>query len=175
MNTKQFVEKSILVFFFFLMWWWPISLTWVKHMNHSPVINAKIPTRVLGLPQSIELIRNQTRDLGKVYWGPYCSRGEWKQIQFPLLTPQGRGWGAGSLHGVRVAMCPGLQLEMWLRCFAYHPPPVVLTAGSMCSPLLLFPTPCFCSQVFRSGSRAFWPFCIFLSIICPNLFAQSYF
>ena len=37
--------------------------------------------------------------------------------------------------------------------------------GSM---LLLVPTPCFCSWVFRSGSWAFWPVCILLSIICSN-------
>ena len=28
--------------------------------------------------------------------------------------------------------------------------------------------PCFCSQLFRSGSWGFWSFCFLLSIICSN-------
>ena len=156
------MEKSILVLlFFFLMWCSPISLTWVKHLNHSTVINTKIPTRVLGLLQSIELIRDQTRDSGKALLGSLLQQG-WVKTNTVSLAHSPRPevgswlfpWGEGS-------NVPGLQSETWLRGFAYHPPPVVVTAGSTCSP-------CFCSQLFRSGSWAFWPFCIFLSIICPN-------
>ena len=39
-------------------------------------------------------------------------------------------------------------------------PLVVLSAGDMHSTLLLLPTPCFCSQLFRSGS---WVFGLFVS------------
>ena len=44
-------------------------------------------------------------------------------------------------------------------------PLVMLCAGGMHSTLLLLPTPCLCSLLFRSG---IWAFCIFLSIICPS-------
>ena len=30
------------------------------------------------------------------------------------------GWGAGTLYGVRVGVCPGVGSEAWLRWFA-HP------------------------------------------------------
>ena len=47
-------------------------------------------------------------------------------------------------------------------------PLVVLCAGGMHSALLLLLTLCFCFWLLRSGSWAFWTFCILLSIICPN-------
>ena len=79
-----------------------------------------IPPRVLGLPQSIEIARGQTRNSGKAYGDPCCSRVEREQSTGFLapLCPE-RGW-AGSLYGVRVEVCPGVRLEGWLRWSA-HP------------------------------------------------------
>ena len=54
----------------------------------------------------------------KLYWGPcYTQRNENKE-QVSLLAPLRRG--AGSSHGRRVRVCPGVGLERWLRWSA-HP------------------------------------------------------
>ena len=45
---------------------------------------------------------------------------------------------------------------------------VVSGVGYLCSTLLLLPTTRLCSQLFRSGSWFFWPFCILLPKICLN-------
>ena len=50
-------------------------------------------------------------------------------------------------------------------------PLVVLCAGGMCNILVFLLTPCFCSQLFRSGS---WAFCILLSIIYPNYVSRTF-
>ena len=51
---------------------------------------------------------------------------------------------------------------------------VVLYAGGKCNTLLFLLTPCFCSQLFRSGSWFFWSSCILLSIICPNYVCRTF-
>ena len=146
------MEKSILVFFFFfLMWCSPISLTWVKHLNHSPVINTKLPTRVLGLPQSIELIKNQTRDSGKALSESLLQQGWMKTNTVSLAHSPRLGVGSWLFPWGEGNNVPGLQSETWLRCFTYHPSPVVLTAGSMCGPLLLLPA----LQKWQLGFLAF--------------------
>ena len=58
------------------------------------------------------------------------------------------------------------QARQWLWCFAHLF--MVLTAGGMCSTLLLLLTHNFCSQLFRSGSGCFGLFCIFLPRIYPS-------
>ena len=67
-------------------------------------------------------------------------------------------------------MCPGVGPQGWLRRFAT--PLVGLSAGGMCSTLLLLPTPSFCSCLFRSRNQDFffffWSFHICFPIICPN-------
>ena len=79
----------------------------------------------------------------------------------------GEGEGqAGSPHGVRVVAGPAAWLEAWI-C-GLPTPLVVLRAGAVHSALLLFPTSCFCSQFFKSGSWTFQVFCILLSRICPK-------
>ena len=57
----------------------------------------------------------------RLYWGPYCGRGN-KNKQVPLfaLSLSGGKLGAYSLFGLKVEMCPGVWPERWLRWFA-HP------------------------------------------------------
>ena len=61
-------------------------------------------------------------------------------------------------------MCPGVGPEGWLK--GLPTPLMVLCAGGMRCTLLLLPTPCFCSRLFRSGR---WGFGLILSPrICPD-------
>ena len=64
-----------------------------------------MPTRVLGLPQSIEIDKRPDKKFRQGFTG--------------APAPQA-GAQAGSLYGVRVGMCPRVRPEGWLRCFA-HP------------------------------------------------------
>ena len=75
------------------------------------------------------------------------------------------GW-ASSLYGVRVRVGPDFRPEGWLRWFAH------LFGGIWCRVLAQYlafaPKTWLCSQLFRSGSCFFWPFCILLPQICLN-------
>ena len=95
-----------------------------------------------------------------LHWSSCYSIGEPKQVTGYLAhswTREGgelpyTGWGLGVSRAVE-----------WLKCFAH--PFVILCAGGMHSPLLLH-LPSW--QLFRSGSWAFWSFCIVLPVFCSN-------
>ena len=90
----------------------------------------------------------------RLYWGPCRStaqRGENSRLLCLLVLSE--AGQACSLCGVEV--CPGVRLEGWLRWFA-HPLGGGMCRGPCPSTLLLLPTPCFCSRLFRSDSWVFW-------------------
>ena len=112
-----------------------------------------MPTRVLGLPQSIEIDKRPDKKFRQGFTG--------------APAPQA-GAQAGSLYGVRVGMCPGVRPEGWLRCFA-HP-----LGGAGCRGACT--VPCFSSQLFRSGSWGFFGlFVSFCPEFAPTAHARNYF
>ena len=125
-----------------------------------------LPPRVLGL-RNRNLIRGRTRNSGKVLLGSLLQQG-WARTsnRFPCSPRRGK---LVPYMGVRVGVYPGVGPKGWLR-FAH--PFVVLCAGGMPSTLLLLPTSCFCSWLFRSGS---WSFCIFWPEFAPTGHAQQLF
>ena len=76
------------------------------------------------------------------------------------------------LIGVRAGGCQ--RLDQRGDSGGLLTPLVALCAGGMCNILVFLLTPCFCSQLFRSGSWAFWAFCILLSIIYPNYVSMTF-
>ena len=111
--------------------------------------------------------------------GPLLQQGGSELIQqVPLLVRslrgEGGGWRAGSLHGVRVGVCPGLGLEGWLRGFAH--PLWGWCVQRACA------VPHICSQhpVFAPGSSKvavgfFGLFVAFVQNLPPTAHARSYF
>ena len=156
-------------------WKWKVK---VKSLSHAWLL-ATPWTAAYQAPLSVGFSRQE-------YWSgvplPSPSRGT-KNTQFPLLARlapkagvQGddlvpyMGWGHRCVQGLG---CRG-------GLGGLPTPLVVLSAGAMCSTLLLLPTPSFCSWLFRSHNQDFfWSFHIFFLIICPNctctqLFSDPY-
>ena len=70
------------------------------------------------------------------------------------------------LYAVRVGVCPRVELEGWLRCFA-HPSGGVVCRGHA-QYRAFAPNVLFLVQALQRWQLRFLVFCIFLSIICPN-------
>ena len=89
--------------------------------------------------QQQKWIRGQTRDSGETLLGPLLQQREQEQTTGSLaclLPDVGGVGGGGSLYGVRVRVCSG---SGWRGGLGGPPAPlVVLSAGGVCSPLLLF-------------------------------------
>ena len=71
-------------------------------------------------PQSIETDQRPDKEIRQCFTGAFAeAEGRENKQQPPLLACSLRGeGGSGSLHGVRVEVCPGVGPEGWLRCFA---------------------------------------------------------
>ena len=73
-----------------------------------------VSARVLGLPQLIEIDKGPDKKLRQGFTGaPTAAGGEKTRNRSPCSFLE-RGC-AGSLHGVKVGMGPGVWLEQWLR------------------------------------------------------------
>ena len=68
-------------------------------------------------------------------------------------------------------MSPGVGPGRWLRWLTH--PSGMLGAGNLLSTLLLFPTPGFCSRLFKICNWVFWSLCIFGTEFAPNVHAHS--
>ena len=82
------------------------------------------------------------------------------------------GVWAYSIYRVKVAVCPGIWLEGWLKWFAFLV--VVLSAVGMWSILPLFPTPSFCSSSSERAVRFFVLFVSFDLEFAPTAHAQLF-
>ena len=80
-----------------------------------------LQTRVLGLPQSIEIDSRPDEKFRQGFMGALLQqRGERTNIRFPGLLARSLRQRACSFYGVRVGVRPGVGPDGWLRCFA-HP------------------------------------------------------
>ena len=104
----------------------------------------------------------------RLYWGPCCSRGEREQVTVSLARSPRRG-RAGSLYGVRVGVCPGVEL----RWFA-HPFGGAVRRGHAQYPAFA-PNTLFLLRALQKWQLGFLVFCIFLSIICLNCACRQLF
>ena len=123
-----------------------------------------IPTSIPVLPQSVEVDQSLDQKFRQCFTGAPAAAGGARTKQVPLLAGSLRWGRAGSLDGLRVGADPGVGPEGWPRWSAL--PSGGVCAGGMRSALLLLPTPCFCSRLFRSGS---WAFLVFLYLFVHNL------
>lgn len=73
-----------------------------------------VSARVLGLPQLIEIDKRPDEKLRQGFTGAPTAAGGAKTSNRSPCSFLERGC-AGSLHGVRVGMDPGVWLERWLR------------------------------------------------------------
>ena len=70
-----------------------------------------LPTKAPGLLNQQKLIKGQTRNAGKALLGPLLQQGGARtDNRFPC-SPFVKAGRAGSLHGVRVEVFPGVRLE----------------------------------------------------------------
>ena len=100
-----------------------------------------LPTRVLGLPSSIEIGKRPDKKFRQGFTGAPAAAGSRKTSnRCPCLLPKvGR---AGSFHGVRIGAGPGVRLEVWLKWSA-HPfggiePAFALYSSEVAVGLLVF-------------------------------------
>ena len=128
-------------------------MSWRKKVDSREEL---IPNGVLAFPKSVETDERPDKKSRQGFIGGPAAFGRARTSKrFPCSRPK-RGQ-AGSLHGVRVGVCPGFRWEGWL------------SADSLCSSLLLFPTPLLLLQALQKQLLdLFGLFCILLSIICPN-------
>ena len=107
-----------------------------------------------------KLIRGQTKNSAKIYWGPCCSRRKQEQVNsFPCSLPE-PGQQVGSLHRMKGEVYPGVGPDRWLRWFA-HPLSGVVFKGH--AQYLAFSPG---SSEVATG--VFWVFSILLFLICLN-------
>ena len=128
--------------------------------DHPP--HRVVPTRVLGLSQSIGIDCIQGKEFRQSFIGaPMLASGGGKnKKQVALLTCQGggtlipyTGWGYGCVQG-----------SCWRGGLGGLPTPLwCLVEGDFRSQ-----HPVFCSPLFRNGSWMFFCLCICWSRICPN-------
>ena len=104
-----------------------------------------IPTSFLGLPQSIEIDERGQINSGRALMGPL----------YPWVFVR---WWSRFFFGVRVGV--------WRRWFAHLF--VMLSAGGMCSSLLLLQTPRFLLLALQKWQLGFLVSVSFGSRICPN-------
>ena len=97
----------------------------------------------------------------RLYWGHYCSRGEWEQTTGSLVYLLPDVGLACSLYGVRVEVYSEVKPEA--------------SPLRWCSVQRACAVPCFFSRLFRSGSRHFWSLCIFCPALAPTVHSHSYF
>ena len=104
----------------------------------------------------------------RLCWGSWCSRREWEQSPARSCWV-GMEWGGGGARGRAVSVFLTWHKGRggsrgWARGAAWVvcPPLPCCCVQAACAVF------CFCSQLFRSGSRAFWSFCILPFIICSN-------
>ena len=144
----------------------------------SPSVDAPLPslimllTRVLGSPQSIEIDQRADEKFRRGFIGaPAAAAWSENRQQVPLLARSLRGewdgWRAGSLHGVRVGVCPELGLEGWLRCVA-HPLWWCCVQGACAVPHICSQHPVFAPGSSKVAVRFFGLFISFGSRIRPN-------
>ena len=116
-----------------------------------------IPTRVLGLLQSLEIDQKPDKKFRQGLIGTHTAvEGDSKNT---CLLPEA-GRRSDSLCGVRVGLCLGVGPEGFA-----HPFGGVECRGNGQS-LLLLPTSCFCSSFFI---RSIWVFSVFLYLIVHKL------
>ena len=71
-------------------------------------LGRNVTTRILGLPQSIAIDQRSDKKFRQIFIGASATAGEGRENKqlVTLLLPQGGGGRAGSLCGIRVAVCP---------------------------------------------------------------------
>ena len=126
-----------------------------------------IPSRVLGLSQSIEIDQRPDKTFRHGFVGAPAAAGGSEDKQVPLLARSLSGGGACSLYGVKVGVCPRGQAGGVAQVVC--PPLRWWCVQGACA------VPCLCSRIFKSGSWVFWSLCIFCPEFAPTLHACSYF
>lgn len=89
------------------------ALPTLLHMSSCSGIGIRRPgflswSHTVAFPNQQKLTRCRTRNSDKALFGPLLQQRVVRTNRFPcLFAPSGRGEQAGSLHGVRVGVCPG--------------------------------------------------------------------
>ena len=102
---------------------------------------------------------------GRLYWVPCCIRGSKNKQQVPFLLIL-RGGQACSLYWVRVAVCPRVKPEGWLKWLA-HP-----LGSTVCRGHVQYPAFAPCSSKVAVGILGL---CIFYSEFPLTVHASRYF
>ena len=114
-----------------------------------------ILTRVLGLPQSMEIDQRPDKKSRRGFTGaPTPLAGVGTTNQVPLPASFLRRGQAGSLHGLSIGACPGVRPEGGFSCLPTTP--VVLCAGGMHSTLLLLLIACVLNYFINFFILYFW-------------------
>ena len=121
-----------------------------------------LPTRIFGLPQSIEIDQRPDKKFSQGFIGAStATEGSKNKEQFPLLICSPRWGRAGSLHKVRVWAGPGAGLE------GAHPFDGGERQGHAQCPAIAPDRPVLLLAL-QNWWLGFQSLCILLSRICPN-------